>query len=991
MIDKLKDLATDLGVKWLQDYLGLEEKLENLETRINLVKYRAIDMVTLTKLQSGKKRKKEVEEWLKKVERKKIEFRDLRAQVQQARFYSRIQLVRRVETMMGEVEDLVQQGAFSGGLFLDVYDTKGVPLLATTWKGQAFEQNLREIWECVMDDEIFSIGIYGMGGVGKTTLATHVHNNLLKEAKFSGHVCWITVSQEANIHKLQKDIAKFLPVDLSCEDNDRKRAAQLFQALKRRRNFVLILDDVWTHFDLENVGIPLRVDGSKLIITSRSLDVCCAMGCQKEVKVKPLCYQEAWTLFLEKLGCCRPQPPDIEEIAKSMVKNCAGLPLGIITVAGSMKGTDDIHEWRDALEELEDPVARQDCEVFKILHYSYSRLRDQRLKDCFLYCSLYPEDCEIPRDELIASYIRERLVDKRRTRQAEFDQGHALLNKLENACLLEGVVKIKEDDTEAKYVKMHDLMRDMALKITKTKPKYLVKAGIWLRDIPDKSEWKEDLDKVSLRFNVVSSIPLGISPNCPKLSTLSLWGNELTSMPCSFFAHFGALQVLDLSCNRSLEELPNCISELERLTALLLFSCRDLRFVPSLEKLKALRELDLSDTKISDVPEGLEGLVNLKCLNMVQTNLEMISEGIISKLSCLQSLGIPRQVSVQVEELESLKQLEEFIGGFPEANSFSRFVRSRQRFNRPSFYVIQVGSGLLKGLSGHFQQMASKRVVFSFTNVNPGGEKRANILPDDIQELEICACQGLGSCLNDTFAEFNTQTRGLTHCLIEGSSEIRSLLKLSSSEDQFVIKGQNSACAPLQNLKHLRLICLSNFNGLFEWDSVANAIPPPSTFSCLRSLFIDRCGKLKKLFTPRLLQSVQSLEVLKVWGCNELEEIVSNDEEGYFSFTSSNKDSCSRATISCLPNLKKLAVLGNPKLRNICKGLLICNSIERIEVISCRNLGSLPPFLPSINGQPSAPPALKVIQISLLGWESLKWDNPYMKKILQPFVRYGEF
>ncbi|KAL2531055.1 putative disease resistance protein [Forsythia ovata] len=95
-----------------------------------------------------------------------------------------------------------------------------------------------------MDDNILSIGIYGMGGVGKTTLAMHAHDNLLNEPKFSGHVYWITVSQEFSIHKLQSDIAQALKLDFSCGSDEKKRAAQLFQTFQKRGSFVLILDDV---------------------------------------------------------------------------------------------------------------------------------------------------------------------------------------------------------------------------------------------------------------------------------------------------------------------------------------------------------------------------------------------------------------------------------------------------------------------------------------------------------------------------------------------------------------------------------------------------------------------------------------------------------------------------------------------------------------------------------------------------------------------------
>ncbi|CAI9760453.1 unnamed protein product [Fraxinus pennsylvanica] len=84
-----------------------------------------------------------------------------------------------------------------------------------------------DIWVSLMDDSVLNIGIYGMAGVGKTTLAMHVHNKLLKESTFLGHVYWVTVSQEFSIYKLQNDIAHILKLYFSCENDERKRAAEL--------------------------------------------------------------------------------------------------------------------------------------------------------------------------------------------------------------------------------------------------------------------------------------------------------------------------------------------------------------------------------------------------------------------------------------------------------------------------------------------------------------------------------------------------------------------------------------------------------------------------------------------------------------------------------------------------------------------------------------------------------------------------------------------
>ena len=99
-------------------------------------------------------------------------------------------------------------------------------------------------------------------------------------------------------------------LDLSNVDDEKKRAAKLAQALIRRQQSVLILDDVWNHFVLEKVGIPVRVNGCKLILTTRLLDACRRLGCQVKIKVEPFSKEEAWSLFLEKVGYGVALPPE---------------------------------------------------------------------------------------------------------------------------------------------------------------------------------------------------------------------------------------------------------------------------------------------------------------------------------------------------------------------------------------------------------------------------------------------------------------------------------------------------------------------------------------------------------------------------------------------------------------------------------------------------------------------------------------------------------
>jgi disease resistance protein RPS2 len=71
------------------------------------------------------------------------------------------------------------------------------------------------------------------------------------------------------------------------------------------------------------------------------------MGKQHIIKVEPISKEEAWALFIERLGHDTALSPEVEQIAKSVARKCAGLPLGIIAMAATMRGVVDVREWRN--------------------------------------------------------------------------------------------------------------------------------------------------------------------------------------------------------------------------------------------------------------------------------------------------------------------------------------------------------------------------------------------------------------------------------------------------------------------------------------------------------------------------------------------------------------------------------------------------------------------------------------------------------------------
>lgn len=163
-----------------------------------------------------------------------------------------------------------------------------------------------------------------------------------------------------------------------------------------------------------------------------------------------------------------------------------------------MKGIYDVREWRNALRELCEHVRSvkgTDKELYELLKFIYDRLGDSKIQNCFLYFSLYPEDYLISRIELIEYWIDEVFLGTG-SREELYDRGHTILNRLENNCLL-------ENDGDKEIVKMQDVMRDTGLYIKSFGPRFMVKAGVGLKQLRNNQEWSEDLERASFMLNSV--------------------------------------------------------------------------------------------------------------------------------------------------------------------------------------------------------------------------------------------------------------------------------------------------------------------------------------------------------------------------------------------------------------------------------------------------------------------------------------------------------
>ncbi|GMP98565.1 hypothetical protein CsSME_00046399 [Camellia sinensis var. sinensis] len=654
----------DLTGPWVGYLNNLDTNMETLKRKTEQLNGRNNDInveVNYAEQRSRKKRRVDVECWQEYVQRITADVQTLERQEQEVRgfknAFKRAHLGKRVVDKIEEVEKLYENGEFSNGLLIDDPTCGHAIPTAESLVEPTSVRNREKIWNFLMDDAVRKIGVHGMGGIGKTTIMGSINNQLLSETSTFSDVIWVTVSKAFDIKNLQGQIAKKLNIALSDNEDELRSASEIKKMLSQKKRYVLILDDLWKEFPLKKMGIPepTRDNGCKLVLTTRLVDVCTKMNC-RPVEMELLTEEEALNLFMNNVKEHQATlTTEVEEIAKEVAKKCARLPLAIVVMAGCMIGVNDIREWRNA-KSVRWRLGKEG--FFEQLEFSYRRLKDEQERHCFLYCALYPEDHDINREELIEYWIAEGLISEMNSIEAMFDEGHSILNKLIKTCLL-----VKSIIYGRECVKMHDLIRDMALKITSASPRFMVRAGEGLKRVPHK-DWSEDLERVSLMRNHIEELP-SEPPNCPRLITFLFRGNNSTELRIqnSFFLYMPRLKVLDLS-DTNIESLPDSISMLENLHQLLLNGCRQLKNVPSLEKLKALEHFELTGSQIEKVPQGIGELVNLRKLGLRGNhNLKYVPS--LEKLKALEHFELTgRQIEEApqgIEELVNLRKLR--LGG----------------------------------------------------------------------------------------------------------------------------------------------------------------------------------------------------------------------------------------------------------------------------------------------------------------------------------------
>ncbi|KAI4367135.1 hypothetical protein MLD38_022905 [Melastoma candidum] len=231
-----------------------------------------------------------------------------------------------------------------------------------------------------------SVGIAGMGGSGKTTLARVVYERMLHlfdAGSFLSDVREVS-KNSVGLVNLQKQLLRETIGKKEIKPYTKEDGVAIIRSRLQHRKILVVLDDV---DDIEQAShlvgdLSWFGPGSRIIITSRDKHLLNNVDYTYEVKL--LDEGESLTLFRQFSFKKAPAGEEFESLSLKFCGYCSGLPLAL-KVLGSFLTGRRVEEWVSTLEELKDIPNMKISDILKI---SYNGLNDNQ-KKVFLYVACF--------------------------------------------------------------------------------------------------------------------------------------------------------------------------------------------------------------------------------------------------------------------------------------------------------------------------------------------------------------------------------------------------------------------------------------------------------------------------------------------------------------------------------------------------------------------------------------------------------------------------
>ncbi|GLT97978.1 hypothetical protein SLE2022_155160 [Rubroshorea leprosula] len=787
------------------------------------------------------------------------------------------------------------------------------------------------------------IPIVGMGGLGKTTLASLVYNDEKLQGVFEPKA-WVCVSNEFDVLGIAISILD--QMNEICGSKDPATIQSKLKQMLSGKKFLLVLDDVWNEnyhlwSTLEGLFM-LGAPGSKIIVTTRNEKVAKIMRGDDWVYHLDL-FPDNECLSLLARHALETGNFDsyghLKGIGEEIVKKCRGLPLAIKTIGGLLREDRlNPNKWTEVLNSEIWKVSEEIGGVLPALRLSYHHL-PSHLKQCFAFCAIFPNDFEFDEDDLVVLWMAQGFL-----RQHQQIDGVKEMKSLGHLYFRELLWRsfFQRSSNNLSLFVMHDLVVDLArdvasetcyqLGISVNKKLEVTRHLSFFPVFYDTYQRFEMMDKMKSlrtflpaskhRVNYLSNkVVHDLFSNLRCLRVLSFNGYWIKKVPYSI-GDLKLLCYINLS-GTEIQCLPDSVSFLVYLQTLILSYCNRLTQLPvGIVNLADLLHLDITDTwSLKELPSGMGRL----------TNLMTLSKFIIGK-----------DGGLRLGELKNLKQLQGNLL-ILDLHKVSDFRDASEA----NLYKIEGLDNLILQWTNDLQtsqnvsnedkvlsQMKPHHNLKRFTIKFFGGLEFPSWIGDpSFSKLEYLELRG---CQNITSLPSLGQLPLLKELIMVGMPEFNgdnsfsgsfpSLAKLTLEECPKLIGKLPSHLPSLKSLVIRKCpqlsyspLSLPSLGVLKITDCNEAILRSMMNVTCLTSLEIKRISKLTCL-PKSITQFLTAVETVDIEECDEL--------------TCLWEDGASLVSLKCLRIQKCLLLVSLPDL--------LPSSLEILSLKKCDNLDCLP-------------------------------------------------
>ncbi|GLJ11597.1 hypothetical protein SUGI_0172340 [Cryptomeria japonica] len=826
---------------------------------------------------------------------------------------------------------------------------------------QDFERSVK------ISKDVKIVGITGMGGSGKTTLAKHYYNKK-KQSFYKYSFVSLQDTSNKNLYKKQEkmfgDIVGPEYTSLASMEEGKAILAEYLSSVQ----IFIILDDVNDLKQLDSL-LPVKDNlnqNSIIVITSRDSGILTSWGIPSDCiyKMKGLNTEHAMELFCwNALGQLSPIN-EFEYLVQKFLEVCQGLPLSLKVLGRLVRG-ESKEFWDDQLNQLSRILPE---EIESVLKVSFDAL-NKEAQEVFLDISCFFTGTETETDSVITLW------------DGSGWSGLCSLKKLVNKCLV--------DVNESKCIRMHDQLRDLGRQIAETRPPYRLWSRKQIDHIEEQGEQivlirgiKAETDEF---YEDAMNLVRGSNISKRRLEILDVknnyfteelatvaepliwlrWGNfPHTALPS--WIPMKKLRVLELRKASKLEELwsEEADPPVQLIVLKIIHTGSFLRFPRSIRFLKDLKKISLhSDgAPIEGLPEEFCLLQSLECLELGGCrklkslpskfgNLTNLRRLVLEGCSGIEVLpdGFCRLQSLEflnINVCHKLKALPSKFGNLTNLRELRMHYCKEIEVLPAEFGRLQ--SLNLLDLNGCHKLRSLPCKLSDLSNL-----KRLNLgrcsgiegLPEEFGQLQSLKSLNLSGChkLRSLPSKFGDLT-SLEYLILQGCSGIEGLpeefghlqsLKSLHLSGCHTLKTLPSKFGDLTSLEYLILQGCSGIEGL------------PEEFGhlqSLKSLHLSGCHTLKSL--PSKFGDLTSLEYLILEGCSGIEGLP--EEFGHLqSLKSLHLSGCH--TLKSLPSkfgdltsLEYLILEGCSGIEGLPEEFGHLQSLKSLHLSGCHTLKSLP-------------------------------------------------